>query len=1608
MADITQTVTARLVVEHQQWMQGMAQAGQAAQRTARATEQAGRAADQAGQQGVQGAQRQEQAQRRAGAAAQAAAGQLSNTVGQMEAAAESADGAAESAAGLGDALGEAGQAGTGALSGLQASIQENEASINDLASTAMGLGALLAAGPTVALVKYASFDKAMSSVSAATHASTEEMGQLREAAMKAGADTAFSAEEAARGIEELAKAGVSTSDVINGGLNGSLSLAAAGNLDVGKAAEIAASAMTQFKLSGDKIPHLADLLAAGAGKAQGSVEDLGQALDQSGLVASQTGLSIEETTGGLAAFASAGLTGSDAGTSFKTMLQSLTPSSEEAATLMDELGISAYDAQGNFVGLSQFAGNLQNGLKDLSVEQQNAAMKTIFGSDAVRAASVLYKEGASGIQGWIDKVNDSGYAAETAAKMQDNLAGDMEKLGGSLDSVFLKSGSGANDFLRGAVQGVEKFIDAVGNIPSGVLSTGTMIAGLGGGALLAVGGFMRLTASVSNTIGAWRNLQSSAPRAATALSRVGKAAGIAGAAIAAIEFSKMVNNSTEPAAKSAESYAQALTGIGKASDDVAKSNFQKLFVQDVPAAGDAFARAINPITSTSALMDGMSGSVTNLGDALNRINPDNPMKHLASFGSTVAGFRNDTTVATETLKGLDDALASMATAGDYSQMKDSLGMMIKSAEEGGRSFENLKPQLGGLFDALSAKATELKVSLNPDEIWAWAQTGEVPAQIQQATDALSKADAAAKGLSQSTAEITPPPSLTDLVEGVLALGNAFLSARDASRGYQEAIDAAQASLKENGKTLDINTEKGRANQASLDGIGAAALAVTESASGMTAKMQALGAGRDQVIKMGQAMGMSKAEARGLADDMGLIPSSIYTEFSGNPGDMLGQLQGIKAAMDAVPKGKSITIRESNPEVIDAIKRLGYTVQTLPNGRIKITQTGAEVTKKQIADAAKPRKAEIVTSLVDLARAYSGLDGAAKPRTAPIKAAPQNVGPTDGALDSTAAPRSAPISAIPGSDGASGWLNNVARPRSTTVSVNVRRLITEVNGGGSGVGSGVLTKAKGGRLPGHAAGYRLPTTGPGTDKVDGILGVSGKGMPVARVDAGEWIINRRTSEKHNGFLQALNAGDPRASAAANLTGLASGGRAGWSEADAKKQKAKANKATARRRNASARVKAEERDVNDAQKRYEKTEGGKKNKGKKDAAWNRLKAQKAQLKRAEKRLKDAEKAEEKAKQRTTDARERTGRLNESTFDLRRDMQRGEIREAYTSGNAMSMVDRLFETSDNKDLSSRQRSNTRSLAYRQEKQVLALEKRQAAVTKGLERAESKRDELKQVRDGVRSSVSGAFDLKSMTGQKDDWGHSKFAGKSGLLAYGRQMAAGAKKLAGKVKALQKAGMPSGLIQQAIDEWTSSQTFELADAMLSMNAKERDTLKSSFKAVDTYGAAAGQYLTESMYKGGLNAAQGVVNGLFKQRGSVEKGFYDLAKAGEKAFKKALGIRSPSRVMEVAGGHIVDGDVNGVRAGIPRVESAMRDLALAGRDAYGSIASQPIPFGALPASPEVLGHAVKAGGSAYAPVDYDRLAEAMSRVQLRPEVVLDRRTQGQIVQNGYRQIVTNR
>lgn len=138
--------------------------------------------------------------------------------------------------------------------------------VSDL-GTAAGVTAVAIGGIGLAAVKTSTdFNAAMSGVGAVANASAEDLEKLRDSALKAGADTVFSASQAAEAQAELVKAGVSVSDTLGGALTGSLSLAAAGQLELADAATISAQAMNIFGLGGADVSHIADVLAAGANK----------------------------------------------------------------------------------------------------------------------------------------------------------------------------------------------------------------------------------------------------------------------------------------------------------------------------------------------------------------------------------------------------------------------------------------------------------------------------------------------------------------------------------------------------------------------------------------------------------------------------------------------------------------------------------------------------------------------------------------------------------------------------------------------------------------------------------------------------------------------------------------------------------------------------------------------------------------------------------------------------------------------------------------------------------------------------------------------------------------------------------------------------------------------------------------------------------------------------------------------------------------------------------------------------------------------------------------------------------------------------------------------
>ena len=327
-------------------------------------------------------------------------------------------------------------------------------------------GAAVAAGIGASIKVAADFEKQMSAVQAVSKASAAEMAQLGDKALQLGKDTTFSATQAASGLEELVKGGVPIADIMNGAAEATLALAEAGGVDLRTAAEVATAAINTFNLSGEDMGHVADLVAGAANNSAIDVNDFRLSTAAAGAAVALAGGSFDDMAVAITAMGNAGIKGSDAGTSLKTMLMNLQPQTEKQKQLFNELGLVTangankfFDAQGKVKDFAEVAGVLQTALAGQTDQQKLTTLETIFGSDAIRAAAVFANEGSEGFNRLSEAIGREGSAAEAGRIRTDNLAGDMERLGGSVETAAIKFGTAFGPAARAAAQAFSQFID---------------------------------------------------------------------------------------------------------------------------------------------------------------------------------------------------------------------------------------------------------------------------------------------------------------------------------------------------------------------------------------------------------------------------------------------------------------------------------------------------------------------------------------------------------------------------------------------------------------------------------------------------------------------------------------------------------------------------------------------------------------------------------------------------------------------------------------------------------------------------------------------------------------------------------------------------------------------------------------------------------------------------------------------------------------------------------------------------------------------------------------------------------------------------------------------
>ena len=365
-----------------------------------------------------------------------------------------------------------------------------ERSVNSLASSLRRVGGTMSLAITAPLVAVAGaglkaaagFEQSMNQVETILGATASQMQTMQAQALKLGADTSFSAGEAAAGMLELAKAGFSVQETMDA-ISGVLDLAAAGNLSVAQAAEIAANAINAFNLPASDAERVANLLAAAANASSVEVTDMAQAFQMSSAVFASNKQSIDDLSTAIAILGNNGIKGSDSGTALKTMLMRLTAPTDTAAAALNDLGIQVYNADGSMRSFQDIVGQLESATAGLTDAQRNQALTTIFGADAIRAANILIKEGSDEFANMKAQVNEAGAAQKVADARMKGLAGAIEYAKGTIESTLVEAILPMTDSLSALIRTGADLIGKFSQLPAPVRNAAMAFA-----AILAVAG----------------------------------------------------------------------------------------------------------------------------------------------------------------------------------------------------------------------------------------------------------------------------------------------------------------------------------------------------------------------------------------------------------------------------------------------------------------------------------------------------------------------------------------------------------------------------------------------------------------------------------------------------------------------------------------------------------------------------------------------------------------------------------------------------------------------------------------------------------------------------------------------------------------------------------------------------------------------------------------------------------------------------------------------------------------------------------------------------------------------------------------------------------------
>ena len=342
-----------------------------------------------------------------------------------------------------------------------------------MAASALGLGF----GVTDIVSTFNDFESGMSNVKALTQATNEDFSKLRQQALDLGATTKFTAAQAAEGMQYLGMAGWETSEIL-AAMPGLLSLAAAGNTDLGTSADIVSDVMTAMGMAADQATMTADVFSLATAKSNTTIEQLGEAMKYAAPIAHNYGMNLQEATGVLGLMANASIKGSMAGTAMRSALLRMADPPAEAAEQMKKLNLQFTKSDGSMKDIVTIVRDCETAFGKLSQSEKLASAQMIFGTEAASGWLGVIDQGADVLETFIRQLDDSSGAAQEMADIQlDNLAGDITLLQSAMDGMKVALADKLSPYAREFIQSITASIPNATSSLTGFIDTAIAKAG---------------------------------------------------------------------------------------------------------------------------------------------------------------------------------------------------------------------------------------------------------------------------------------------------------------------------------------------------------------------------------------------------------------------------------------------------------------------------------------------------------------------------------------------------------------------------------------------------------------------------------------------------------------------------------------------------------------------------------------------------------------------------------------------------------------------------------------------------------------------------------------------------------------------------------------------------------------------------------------------------------------------------------------------------------------------------------------------------------------------------------------------------------------------------